>query len=162
MTGTKKIQNVHSFSHWEISLKVCVLLPRCWTNKFIKCSLGQNDNSGFNNRQRSGWIQRSSISLSSIPDSGSRGKFLENLLQENWNPSQLHSFSFSRSGAQNRCGALLLHRAGALLPPCGVSLQGSFYTHTCVGMKKKRELLVIVSQNEQADGEPLPFKGMLE
>ena len=28
--------------------------------------------------------------------------------------------------------------------------------------KVKRELLVIVSQNEQADGEPLPFRGMLE
>ena len=49
--------------------------------------------------------------------------------QENW--SQLHSFSFPRSGAQNRCGALLLlllhaglspPRAAACLYKCHIRL----------------------------------------
>ena len=135
MTGTKKIQNVQLFIPFHIEKypsKCAGSFPVAEQIKFIKCSLGQNDNSGFNNRQRSRWIQRSSgsISLSSIPGSGSRGKFLQNLLQENWN-SQLHSFSFSRPGAQNRCGALLLHRPELFCRPA-VCLHKGLFTHTHV------------------------------
>ena len=61
--------------------------------------------------------------------------------QENW--SQLHSFSFPESGAQNRCGAQ--HAAVDRQSSVGTQQHVCTSVALCVEIRNKKELLITAS-----------------